>query len=340
MNLFRSLQKLPPPGVSQSPTVVSPQKKCYGREEDIKQKLSDIRHNSAITLFQSVVGKLVSVLPIFDKLVKVAELVDKTVHIIQTASGEKKKELNKKFNSIFIGLSASFNKYFYVLRAKIEAAIIYRDLVSRRANLSSYDVKVLTNIYMLDITIIANKLDDLINVFTLLNVNNRLTSVNIETTLEEYKKAIDTLSSSIETAFTLLYANLDVDNTLITQLKQKLHTSTEFFLLNSQLRADDCNNIDFPLTFQIMLKTSEQLQFVFDTIDSSIQEKETINNQITQEEFEKIKEKNEVDVKKFLGCTPAQKLGVVQGFGTQCVSQGGSKRSKKSKRRKTYKRRK
>ena len=314
---------------------------CDAREQTREEKFRELQRASTKTLVWNGFRKLVSVLPIFDKIVKVADLVKTTAHYIQTATGEHMITLKKKFNSYFIGLSSSLNKYFYVLRAKIEAATIYRNLLSSRADLSSNDIKVLINIYMLDITIIENKLDDLINVFLRFNINNILTSADIPGTLEKYGSAIDTISLSIESAFTLLHANLIVNNTLINQLKQKLHESTEFFLLNSQLKADDCDNIDFPLMFDVILKTSEQLQFIFDTVSTSVESRIIYNNEITQEQFEKIKLAKQAEVKKELGCTDNQTVGQVPSFGTQCLgNKGGSKKMKKSKKRNTYKRRK
>jgi hypothetical protein len=317
---------------------------CDAREPSREAKFSELQRASTKTLLWNGVRKLVSVLPIFDKIVKVADLVKNAAHFFYTYIGEHRSILKKKFNSYFISLSASLNKYFYVLRAKIEAATIYRDLLNNHQE-SRID-KVLINIYMLDITIIENKLDDLINVFSRFDINSKITSNDIPGTLETYRNAIETISLSIESAFTLLHANLVFNNELINQLKQKLHESTEFVLLNSKLKADDCDNIDFPLMFDVILKTSEQLQFIFDTVSNSVDSKIKSNNEITQEEFEKIKEKKDAEVKKELGCTDNQTVGPVAGFGTQCLgNKGGSKKSKtykkskKSKKRKTYKRR-
>jgi hypothetical protein len=217
--------------------------KIKTNEEKFKQGIK-----TAIGELDKVIQKTTKDLPIA-KLYQVVRIGAQVAYGLHSLKSGKLKTL---LQGTIIKLLKIFNIYFFILRAKIQATLIHTGTNDRKN-------KHLEKIYKLDLIAIDIVLDEFYDMSTSDKpITSFFSKANPDATVEKFSAVTDKLEKEINIALGRLTLLLTANTKYSIDLN--LAETEEFEILNSPIKSEDCNDMDFETIFTEIVTKIKKLQ--------------------------------------------------------------------------------
>jgi len=194
----------------------------------------------AVTSIDKIVESALKDLPI----AKLYQIVRIGANIAYGLNNLQSGKLKKFFQKIIVKLLKIFNIYFFILKVKITAAKKYTEIKNNEKKKDH-----LEKIFKLDMNSVDNELDEFYELNTSNNKKSLFSKVTADIVIEKFTASIKNLETVINITLGHLTLLLSI-NKYVDDLN--IEETEEFKKMNSPIRSDKCENMNFELIFQTL----------------------------------------------------------------------------------------